>query len=74
MFYHPPVNDDEKQKSTLKLEDIREQIVSGATTFEEMAQKFSDDGSARIGGDLGWAKRGKFVPEFEAAALPVRAR
>lgn len=68
IIYHPPVNDDEQQKATLKLENIKEQIKTGVSTFEEMAQKFSDDGSARIGGDLGWAKRGKFVPEFEAAA------
>lgn len=71
IVYAPPVNDVEKQKSITKLEEIREQIVTGATTFEEMAQKFSDDGSARIGGDLGWAKRGKFVPEFEAAAYQL---
>ena len=68
IIYHPPVNEEEQQKATLKLENIREQIETGVSTFEEMAQKFSDDGSARIGGDLGWAKRGKFVPEFEAAA------
>ncbi len=68
IIYHPPVNEEEQQKAILKLENIREQISTGISTFEEMAQKFSDDGSARIGGDLGWAKRGKFVPEFEAAA------
>lgn len=71
VVYHPPVNEDEKQKATLKLENIKEQIDTGAATFEEMAQKYSDDGSARIGGDLGWAKRGKFVPEFEAAAYQL---
>lgn len=71
VVYVPPVNEEEKGKAITKLEGIREQIVTGTATFEEMAQKFSDDGSARIGGDLGWAKRGKFVPEFEAAAYQL---
>lgn len=71
VVYVPPVNAEEKEKSITKLEGIREQIVTGAATFEEMAQRFSDDGSARIGGDLGWAKRGKFVPEFEATAYQL---
>lgn len=71
IVYVPPVNDEEKQKAITKLENLREQIVTGATTFEEAAKRFSDDGSARIGGDLGWAKRGKFVPEFEAAAYQL---
>ncbi len=71
VVYVPPVNETEKQKAITQLEEVREQIVTGTSTFEEMAQKFSDDGSARIGGDLGWAKRGKFVPEFEAAAYQL---
>jgi peptidyl-prolyl cis-trans isomerase SurA len=65
----PKVNDEEREKAIQQLKDLREQIVSGKADFEALAQKFSDDfGSARIGGDLGWTKRGKFVPEFEAAA------
>ena len=71
IVYVPPVNAVERDKAITKLEGIREQIVTGAATFEEMAQRFSDDGSARIGGDLGWAKRGKFVPEFEATAYQL---
>jgi peptidyl-prolyl cis-trans isomerase SurA len=71
VVYIPPVNNTERQKAITKLEGLREQIVTSATTFEEAAQKFSDDGSARIGGDLGWAKRGKFVPAFEAAAYQL---
>jgi len=71
IVYIPPVNAEERAKSIAKLEGLREQIVSGAATFESTSQKFSDDGSARIGGDLGWAKRGKFVPEFEAAAYQL---
>jgi len=71
IVYIPQVNAEERQKAITKLENLREQITTSVTTFEEAAKKFSDDGSARIGGDLGWAKRGKFVPEFEAAAYQL---
>lgn len=68
IVYKPKVNAEERQKSISKLEDIRKRITESGESFEGLAQKFSDDGSARGGGDLGWAKRGKFVSEFEAAA------
>lgn len=68
----PQMNDTEKQKATEKLEKIRQRIVDGGEDFAELARTFSDDlASARIGGDLGWTKRGKFVPEFEAAAYKL---
>ncbi len=35
------------------------------TEFEEAARKFSQDGSAENGGDLGWNRRGNMVPEFD---------
>lgn len=68
IVYKPLINNEERQKSISKLEDIRKRITEGGESFEGLAQKYSDDGSARGGGDLGWAKRGKFVAEFEAAA------
>jgi len=71
IVYKPEVNDEERQKAVDQLEEIRQRIIDEEATFEEMAMKFSDDGSARGGGDLGWAKRGKFVPEFEAAAYKL---
>ena len=63
--------------------DFRQQIASGAKTFEELARQYSEDGSAQAGGDLGWASPGSFVPEFEEAmdklpiaglSTPVRSR
>ncbi len=67
----PKVNAVEHEKSSSKLLEIRESIMSGEMTFEEAAMKFSADGSAQDGGNLGWAKRGSYVPEFEAAAYSL---
>ncbi|MDX1943207.1 MAG: peptidylprolyl isomerase [Saprospiraceae bacterium] len=69
IVYKPKVNAEERQKAIDKLTELRRRIIEGGEDFAALAQKFSDDGgSARLGGDLGWAKRGKFVPEFEATA------
>ncbi len=65
---HPIANDSSKARSRSKLEKILARMQSGEK-FEDLATTYSDDpGSARNGGDLGWAKRGSFVQEFEAAA------
>jgi peptidyl-prolyl cis-trans isomerase SurA len=56
-----------------RLMDYKRQIVSGASSFEQLAKDHSEDGSAQQGGDLGWTSPGTFVPEFEEAmnALPI---
>ena len=51
--------------SRAQLSQIKQQIDRGAENFAEMAKKYSEDGSADKGGDLGWATPGMFVPEFE---------
>ncbi len=71
IVYKPKVNDVESKKAKDLLAGIRNQIISGEATFEELAVKHSDDGSAQQGGDLGWAQRGNYVPEFEAAAYSL---
>lgn len=72
LVYSPKVNKEESTKAETKLEEVREMIVSGKETFQDMAKKYSMDGSAANGGDLGFAKRGMYVPEFEAAAYPLK--
>lgn len=61
-------NETTKATTIAKMEEIKTMIESGEMTFEDAAKKYSQDGSRQGGGDLGWTKRGKFVPEFEAAA------
>ncbi len=63
---YPQVNEEEKNKAFEKINRIRDELKTGED-FAALARKFSDDGSAREGGDLGWTTRGSFVPEFEAA-------
>lgn len=67
----PTVNEAEKERVRSFLADLRGQILDSIVTFEAMAERYSEDGSARLGGDLGWSTRGKFVPEFEAAAYKL---
>lgn len=43
--------------------------LKGGARFEELAMKYSQDGSARSGGDLGWTAKGQFVKEFEQIGL-----
>ncbi|MBL7776293.1 MAG: peptidylprolyl isomerase [Saprospiraceae bacterium] len=72
LVYRPQVNDEEKAKARARIEEYRQRIVEGAENFADLAKKYSDDpGSGSNGGDLGWQKRGSFVPEFEAAAYKL---
>ncbi|MES2843158.1 MAG: peptidylprolyl isomerase [Pseudomonadota bacterium] len=55
-----------------RLAGYRQQLASGQVTFEALAREHSQDGSAKDGGNLGWAQAGQFVPEFEAAMGRLR--
>ncbi len=50
-----------------RLLDLKREIEAGRQTFEKVALENSQDGSAALGGDLGWTLQGSFVPEFESA-------
>lgn len=48
-----------------RLAEFKRRIDGGQADFAQIAREFSEDGSAREGGDLGWTAPGAFVPEFE---------
>lgn len=69
IVYKPVVNATETKRVRDQLEAIRNEIVAGNADFAELALKHSEDyGSGKQGGDLGYAARGSYVTEFEAAA------
>src|SRR5690606_6606682 len=58
------VTSDEKARNLL--EQLRVRIANGES-FAELARRYSEDGTAPQGGDLGWLSPGDTVPAFEAA-------
>ena len=54
------------------LEELRQRVLRGQADFAALAREYSQDGSAKSGGDLGWAGPGRYVPEFEQALNALR--
>lgn len=55
------------QDAERRLAGYRDQVRAKTADFGDLAKKYSDDGSASNGGNLGWMGPGDLVPEFEQA-------
>ena len=55
-----------------KLADYKRRIQTGQADFATLARENSQDGSAREGGELGWANPGQYVPEFEETLAKLK--
>lgn len=72
IMVEPVVNDIERQKALDEAKEVYEKLLAGED-FAELAKIHSDDpGSGQKGGDLGYAKRGIYVPEFEGAVFGLK--
>lgn len=66
--YPKPTEEARSQAQDL-ITSVRDSIVSGEVSFEQMARQFSDDGgTAGSGGELGQVSLDDLVPEFAAVA------
>ncbi|HOY14482.1 MAG TPA: peptidylprolyl isomerase [Saprospiraceae bacterium] len=73
LIIKPVVNKESRAESLTLAEDLLKRIKEGKEDFAELATKYSNDvESAKRGGDLGFARRGSFVPEFESAAFSMK--
>ena len=53
-----------------KANDVLRQARAGSE-FAKLAEEHSEDGTAAVGGELGWVYRGQTVQEFEQAAFTL---
>lgn len=66
---YPEPSENVKEETRTLITALRDSIVSGDASFEEMAQQYSDDAStASSGGKLGPVNPDQLVPEFAAVA------
>jgi len=64
----PQPSDSAEANAKALAESLLERLKKGEK-FDELAKRYSDDpGSAPLGGDLGWFRRGHMVKAFEDAA------
>lgn len=54
-----------------QMANLRDRLTHG-TDFADAARRYSQDGSAQQGGELGWVSPGELVPEFEQAMNRLR--
>ena len=68
----PKVGSSERKRIETKLLEFKERVANGED-FGFLASLYSEDlGSAQEGGELGYVKKGKLVPEFEKVAFRLQ--
>ena len=62
-----------KEEQRAAAEDVLKKINSGEISFEDAAKEYSDDGSGKDGGNVGWDRLTTFVPEYQDALSKLGA-
>ena len=69
----PKVSRQEVERVEARLRDFAQSVNSGESDFSTLAKLYSEDGSARMGGELGYTGRNMWVPEFASVAFSLNA-
>ena len=67
----PQISRAEIERIENRLRDFAQRVNSGESEFATLAKFYSQDGSARNGGELGYAGRNQWVPEFATVAFSL---
>ena len=67
----PRVEQEEINRIKERLREFTDRINKGETSFQALARLYSQDGSARNGGELGYTTRAGWVPEFATVAFSL---
>lgn len=70
IYIEPKPDSTVLQALVKKVQSIADSIKRGGD-FADFARRYSSDGTAASGGDLGFARRGSFVKEFEEVAFTL---
>lgn len=65
-----PIEEEDRIKSTLR--ELKRRIESGESGFAPLAVMYSEDGSAKNGGELDYMGRGNLDPAYAAAAFNLK--
>jgi len=65
----PRIEQEEIDRIKERLREFTDRINKGETSFQTLARLYSQDGSARNGGELGFTGRAGWVPEFANVAF-----
>ena len=68
---HPKGSRQEVERVEARLRDFAQSVNSGESDFSTLAKLYSEDGSARMGGELGYTGRNMWVPEFANVAFSL---
>ena len=68
----PEPSDSAMARARAEAQSVLDELETGED-FATLARRHSDDpGTRQQGGELGWFRRGRFVPQFERAAFALR--
>jgi len=72
VIVRPQPSDSARARARRLADSVLAEVRAPGSDFAVLARRYSQDGSAQQGGDLGWFREGQMVRPFEAMAFAMR--